>query len=378
MPHVSSGQPRLSPPDRDAAALDRGRRRVGAALGLHPARATDASRRRDAALARGTRSTPSSSRGSRRRACALRPRPRARELLRRLSFDLTGLPPTPEEVRAFETDTREGRLRAPGRPPARFAPLRRAHGALLAGPRALLGQRRLPQRQRAPDVALPRLGGQAFNAQPAVRPLHGRAARGRSAARTRSDADRSRPATTGCCRRPRRAALSRRSTARSTWPTACATPRRLDGRDPRLRAVPRPQVRPVPGAGLLQPSRPSSPTSASSRSAAASPTRFPTPPRSGPRRADAEVALEALEERRPSGGGAGGVGEGARARAASRSSRRSSRWRQLGERHARDDPGQRLFDHRLHLERTEASHATPTPSASRPTSRASRRCASRR
>ena len=39
----------------------------------------------------------------------LRPSPEAprAQLVRRLSFDLTGLPPTPEEVRAFETDTRK-------------------------------------------------------------------------------------------------------------------------------------------------------------------------------------------------------------------------------------------------------------------------------
>jgi len=41
-------------------------------------------------------------------AAGLRPSPEARraELLRRLSFDLTGLPPTPEEARAFEADRR--------------------------------------------------------------------------------------------------------------------------------------------------------------------------------------------------------------------------------------------------------------------------------
>ena len=103
-------------------------------------------------------STPSCSRGSRRRASAPRPRPRAAELLRRLSFDLTGLPPTPEEVRAFAADQASRRLRAAGRPAARLAALRRADGRLLARPRALRRQRRLPQRQRAADVALPRLG----------------------------------------------------------------------------------------------------------------------------------------------------------------------------------------------------------------------------
>ena len=118
------------------------------------------------------------------------------------------------------------RLRAPGRPAARVAALRRADGRLLARPRPLRRQRRLPQRQRAADVALPRLGHRRLQPQPAVRPLHRRAARRRPAARARRfDADGSPPATTGCCRRPRRAARSRRSTARSTSPTASATPR---------------------------------------------------------------------------------------------------------------------------------------------------------
>ena len=58
-----------------------------------------------------------------------------RTLIRRLTYDLIGLPPTVEEVAGFVADDVAGRLREARRPTACQPPLRRALGTALARPR---------------------------------------------------------------------------------------------------------------------------------------------------------------------------------------------------------------------------------------------------
>ena len=76
-------------------------------LGLHPAHAAAAAqdpgevRRRTGPAIRSTISSP---RGTRSRTCNRRPTPIPARCLRRLRFDLTGLPPSPEETDAFAAD----------------------------------------------------------------------------------------------------------------------------------------------------------------------------------------------------------------------------------------------------------------------------------
>ena len=355
---------------------------MGAALVLHPAHAPGPARASSRARGRGTRSTPSSSRASRPRAWRPPPRPRARELLRRLSFDLTGLPPTPEEVRAFDEDRAAGAYERQVDRLLASPALRRAHGRLLARPRALRRQRGLPQRQLAADVALPRLGGAGVQPQPALRPLHRRAARGRPAAGRRRSSRRSPPATTGCCRPPRRAARSRRSTARSTWPTGAQRLHGLAGRRPSA----------ARSATTTSSTRTWPRTSTSFGAFFADVKETAVGRRSPDYLPDAAQRRAARRGRRrdraPSRGARGrdaraGAAQAAWEKAVRRGGpRRFTTLEPVESTTANGtrvhDPGQRLLDHRLHVPRTEAALATPTPSATRPSSRASPPSASRR
>jgi mono/diheme cytochrome c family protein len=92
----------------------------------------------------------------------LKPSPEADKiaLLRRLSLDLIGLPPPPEEVDAFLADKSPDADAKQVERPACLTALRREVGALLARRGALCRLRRLREGQDAHRLVLPRLGGE--------------------------------------------------------------------------------------------------------------------------------------------------------------------------------------------------------------------------
>ena len=111
-------------------------------------------------------------------------------LLRRVSLDLIGLPPTIEEVDAFLADTTVRRPDEGRRAPARLAALRRTLGPALARRRPLRRLRRLRKRQVALRLVLSRLGHRRVQSRPALRPVHHRATRRRPVAQRHAGPDR--------------------------------------------------------------------------------------------------------------------------------------------------------------------------------------------
>ncbi len=187
----------------------------------------------------------------------LQPAPEAdrRTLARRLSLDLTGLPPRPEDVEEFVNDKAANAYEQPGRKAPQVASVGRAPRPALARCRSLCRYPRHPLRQLPRDLLVPRLGHQRLQPQHALRPVHHRTVGRRPAAR-------SHPRSEGGDRlQPLQHHLQRgRPDPRGVPGAVHAGSDRddrpgVDGADRRLCGLPRSQVRPNHRARLLFPGR---------------------------------------------------------------------------------------------------------------------------
>ena len=240
--------------DRDGPAVDRPGSGVGDALGVHPARAARASAGIRSGMGsqsdRRLRSGAPGCGGARAvggggpcdAAAAGDARPD------RVAADAGRAGRVPE--RRFPGCVREG-----GRPAAGLGALRRADGVGMVGRGPLRRYQWIPDRRRAVDVALARLGDRRLQREHAVRSIHDRAARGRHAAQRDPRSAHSHRVQPQPQPERRRGHRRRRVPGRVRGRSGRDHLDRLARPDAGLRPLPRPQVRPDLAEGVLRGSR---------------------------------------------------------------------------------------------------------------------------